>query len=179
MSLRSTFLFATCLFALVAQAPVAMAVSVDEWVPYTDGRAGGCYRSERGELYNCTRAKDDAPAPQDLDDPLAQTRAQLAEVQRELDALKQRQAAEDEALASARAEVDAAARAERELEQREIDAAKQAYNEVEAAMDSLRRQALQEKTEACRATLEKRGFRIVGPGACRAPDGSYVNCPDC
>jgi hypothetical protein len=154
----------------------APAVAVDEWVPYTDGRPGGCYRSASGLIYGCT------PPPRTASEPdvtPVDTAAELREVRRELEALKLRQAAEDARRAREEAERRATDRAQRQSEQRDYDAAMEAYNAIEAAKDSQRLRELGEKTEVCRKALEARGYQIVGPGACRAPDASYVNCPDC
>jgi chromosome segregation ATPase len=162
----------------------------DNWVPYPDGRPGGCYSTPSGLMYSCSRSPkaregeaDDPPAiGTDVVDPVAE----LREVRRELEALKQRQAeldalraAEDARRAAEEAEREAAARPQREAEQRDLDAAMQAYQAIEGAKDSARLRELEAKTEACRKTLEARGYRIMGPGACRAPDASYVNCPEC
>jgi chromosome segregation ATPase len=162
----------------------------DNWVPYPDGRPGGCYSTPSGLMYSCSRTPKarerglgDAPA---VDGEPGDTAAELREVRRELEALKQRQAeldaqraAEDARRAAEEAEREAAARPAREAEQRDLDAAMQAYNAIEGAKDSARLRELEAKTEACRKTLEARGYRIMGPGACRAPDASYVNCPEC
>jgi hypothetical protein len=157
------------------------AVSVDEFVPYNDGRLGGCYKTAGGQLYNCTR--DAAPTRRERTtaeaDEAQQTRDELQALRAELEALKQKQAEEEERRALARERREQALLQAEASEQADEDAAMSAYNAIEAAKDSERLRLLQEKTEACRPTLEKRGFRIVGPGACRAPDGAYVNCPEC
>jgi hypothetical protein len=171
--------------ALVLSASLLQVQVVDEWVPYPDGRPGGCYRTERGQLYSCT------PPPQQEAPPVAatpseaqqqellDTKQELAEVRRELEKLKLRQAEDDARRAQEIAEREAAELAAREAEQREQDAAMQAFTEIEIAKDDVRRRELELRTETCRKPLEQRGYRIVGPGACRTRDGSYVNCPDC
>lgn len=158
------------------------AAPVDDWVPYDDGRPGGCYRTASGLLYSCSRTPREPleaePALDATTDP-ADTAAELRAVRRELDALKRRQAEEDARRAREASERLRDEQAAKDAEQRDIDAAMAAYNAIEAAKDSARLRLLDEKTQACRATLEKRGYRVVGPGACRASDGTYVNCPDC
>jgi len=52
-------------------------------------------------------------------------------------------------------------------------------NAIESAKDSVHLQQLGAKTEACRAKLEARGYKVMGPGACKAQDGVYLNCPEC
>ena len=157
------------------------AAAVDEFVPFNDGRLGGCYKTAGGQLYNCTR--DAAPTRREQTtadaDEVQQTRDELQALRAELEQLKRRQAEEDARRALARQRREQALLEAEAAEQADEDAAMQAYNAIEAAKDSERLRQLQEKTEACRASLEKRGFRVVGPGACRAPDGTYVNCPDC
>jgi hypothetical protein len=166
----------------IALLSIAASAAADEWLPYTDGRVGGCYEDARGELHSCTPQPEAAVFPSDEPDPPAAELAaqeQLREVRLELEALKLRQAADD----ARRAQEDAARLdAERDAkaaEQRDRAAAMQAYNEIEAAMDGERRKALELKTEACRGTIEAKGYRIMAPGACRAPDGTYTNCPEC
>jgi hypothetical protein len=172
------------------------AAAVDEFVPHQDGRTGGCYRSANGQLYNCVElpatAADPAAAParedeRDEDDdgkgddvaaPL-DPRVELQALRQELEKLKQQQAADDLRRALTRQRREQAARDKDAAEQAELDAAMAAYNAIEAAKDSQRLQQLEQKTQACRAALERKGYRIVGAGACRAPDGSYVNCPEC
>jgi hypothetical protein len=168
---------------LLALGLIVAAAPADDWVPFEDGRPGGCYQTASGLKYNCPRpsraevkAKAEADAAQvEAVDPVAE----LREVRRELDALKRRQAEEDAARARAQAEREAAEASVKEAERRDEQAAMAAYNAIEAAIDSQRLRELDARTQACRASLEARGYRIVGPGACRAPDASYVNCPDC
>ena len=173
--------------ALLLAAP---AVGVDDWVPYEDGRPGGCYRTASGLLYSCSRpsraetkaaAEAAAQVPAVIEDEAAPADAasELRAVRRELEALKLRQDVEDARRASEMAERDQVERAAKDAEQRDLDAAMTAHNEIEGAKDSERLRLLDEKTQACRGALEKRGFRIVGPGACQAPDETYVNCPEC
>ncbi len=170
------------------------ATPTDDWVPYTDGRFGGCYRTEAGKLYNCTRKPrqidETITAPEDgeeepppaADDEVEATRQQLRAVQRELADLKRRQAEDDARRAHeqrAQAAAEAAEREAQAAEQRDIDAAMAAYNAIEGAKDSENLRLLQEKTEKCRASLQAKGFRVVGPGACQSQDGVYLNCPEC
>jgi hypothetical protein len=161
------------------------AASVDDWVPYEDGRPGGCYRTASGLIYNCSRpprAEVEAAkkaAAEAAAAPAADPVAELREVRKELEALKRRQAADDAVRAHAEAERLAAEDVVTAAARRDEEAAMAAYNAIEAAMDSKRLRELDARTQACRPSLEKRGYRIVGPGACHAPDGSYVNCPDC
>lgn len=162
----------------------------DNWVPYSDGRPGGCYSTPSGLMYSCSRKPkeregDGQVTPAVGGEPVDPA-TELHEVRRELEALKQRQAeldaqraAEDARRAAEAAEREAATRPQREAEQRDHDAAMQAWQAIEGAKDSARLRELEAKTEACRKTLEARGYRIMGPGACRAPDASYVNCPEC
>lgn len=176
-------------FALPARA-------VDEFVPHADGRPGGCYRSPQGQLYGCVgapvrNARDadaDADAKADDEEGAAATdpassevatREEVAALRAELELLKRQQAEDDARRARALARRAEAERAEQAAEQAEIDAAMAAYNAIEAAKDSERLRTLERKTESCRQALERKGYAIVGPGACKAPDGSYVNCPDC
>lgn len=163
---------ATALLLLAPAAPV------DDWVPYDDGRPGGCYRTASGQLYSCSRTPrkvvEAAPGAEPAD-----AAAELRAVRRELEALKQRQAEEDARRAREAAELARSEQAAKDAEQRDFAAAMEAYNAIEAAKDSERLRQLDEKTQACRPALEQRGYRIIAPGACRAPDGSYVNCPDC
>ena len=163
--------------ALLISAPAA---AVDDWVPYDDGRIGGCYRTASGVLYSCSRAPrtvDETPATTE-GDPI-DAAVELRAVRRELEALKQRQADEDARREREESERTRGERSAKDAEQRDHAAAMAAYNAIEAAKDSERLRSLDAKTQACRITLEKRGYRIVGPGACQAPDASYVNCPDC
>jgi uncharacterized protein YceH (UPF0502 family) len=181
---------------LLLLAPPAMAI--DEFVPFTDGRLGGCYRTDGGELYNCTRnpgragsEKHDKYPDKDAATPAADagidpatadgvaTRAEIEALRRELEALRQERDEELAVRAAAREKREEVRRAAQAEVQAEEDAAMAAYNAIEGAKDSARLEQLQQQTEACRRTLEKRGYRIVGAGACRAPDGSYVNCPAC
>ena len=171
------------LLALAASAQLP----ADEFVPFTDGRLGGCYKTPAGELYGCTRParridetvlapEKSAAAPAGAQEDPA---SELARVKAELEELKARQALDD---------------AQRELQRRERlrdrdrlaaqeaadeAAAMAAFNAIEAAKDSENLKRLQEKTEACRASLEKRGYTIVGPGACKSAAGVYENCPEC
>jgi len=171
-------------FLLALAAPAQL--PADEFVPYTDGRLGGCYKTPAGELYGCTRPArridETKLAPEAAKDAAASDEdpaTELARVKAELEELKQRQALDD---------------AQRELQRserlRERDrlaaqdaadeaAAMAAYNAIEAAKDSENLERLQERTEACRGALEKKGYTIVGPGACKSPAGVYENCPDC
>lgn len=168
--------------AAMAEAPL------DEFVPYTDGRLGGCYRTPAGKLYNCSREprridetvlapEPGTVAPTGNEDPDA--REELRRVRLELEELKRRQAADDARREVARLDAERAQREAHAAEQRDIDAAMAAYNAIEAAKDSENLKRLQEKTEACRKPLEARGYSIVGPGACKSPSGAYENCPDC
>jgi len=172
-------MFRALLCLILTASPAAAAV--DEFVPYDDGRLGGCYKSAGGQLYNCTR--DPAKAPRDQSTAEAeeaqQTREELQALRAELEQLKRKQAQEELRRAELRRRREQAVQEAEAAEQADEEAAMQAFNEIEAAKDSERLRQLQEKTEACRASLEKRGFRVVGPGACRASDGTYVNCPDC
>ena len=36
----------------------------DQWIPYTDGRAGGCFQNSNGNLYGCTPQPSTVTAPQ-------------------------------------------------------------------------------------------------------------------
>jgi hypothetical protein len=169
------------LSCLILLAFATAAAAVDEFVPYNDGRLGGCYKTEGGQLYNCTR--DAAPARRgettaDADEA-QHTREELQALRAELEQLKRKQAEAEARRALARQRREQTLLEAEAAERADEDAAMQAFNAIEAAKDSERLRQLQEKTEACRASLEKRGFRIVGPGACRAPDESYVNCPEC
>lgn len=170
--------------ALMLSGGAAQTQVVDEFVPYTDGRPGGCYRSPRGQLYNCTRppAQSPFPAPVDpqaLAQDLADLKEEVALLRAELERATRWQADEDARRAKQASEREAAERAALAAKKREQDEALQLFNEIEAAKDSVRRRELEQRTEACRASLERRGYRVMGPGACRAPDGSFVNCPDC
>ena len=162
---------------------LASVAPVDEWVLHSDGRVGGCYRTESGQLYSCTPQPDAVVAPADPSGaasiPEADTREELRVVRRELEQLKLRQAEDDARRLREQTELDRAEREEQSAEQRDLDAAMEAYNAIEAAKDSLRLRELDAKTEACRKKLEARGYRIVGPGACKAPDGVFMNCPEC
>ena len=173
---------------LLAPAVAMAEAPLDEFVPYTDGRLGGCYQTPAGKLYNCSRAprridetviEPETPPPPAFEAEDADAREELKRVRAELEELKRRQAADD-----ARRELERlnAARAEREARaarQREEDAAMAAYNAIEAAKDSENLKRLQEKTEACRAKLEAQGYSVVGPGACKSSGGVYQNCPEC
>lgn len=161
---------------------------LDEFVPYEDGRLGGCYRTPAGKLYNCTRdAKrinetvrgpdpNAPPVPQAED---ADARVELRRVQAELEELKRRQAADDARRQIAELDAARSEREKRAASQADEDAALAAYNAIEAAKDSANLKRLNEKTESCRATLEAKGYVIVAPGACKSPSGDYENCPDC
>jgi CO/xanthine dehydrogenase Mo-binding subunit len=169
--------------ASMAEAPV------DEFVPFTDGRFGGCYKDGNGRLYSCTRPPrkidETSVQPEDAstagDDSLSEegAREELRRVRLELEELKRRMALEDARRESERLERESVARAASAGEQRDIDAAMAAYNAIEAAKDSQNLKRLQQKTEACRARLEAKGYTLLGPGACKSPTGVYENCPDC
>lgn len=181
------------LSALLLLLPSLPASAVDEFLPYTDGRLGGCYKTEGGQLYNCTRNPPKAGSrtvkqidteKDDDDDGVAETdavvtRAEVEALRRELQALKQERAEEQALSAAARGRRERTERDAQALAQADEDAAMAAYNAIESAKDSERLEELQRQTEACRRTLEKGGYRIIGAGACRAPDGIYVNCPAC
>jgi hypothetical protein len=171
--------------ALPAEAPV------DEFVPYTDGRFGGCYKTPAGKLYNCTRPPrkidetsvepdEDAP-PGSADDSLSEdgAREELRRVRIELEDLKRRLAIEDARRESERREQQRGKDAITAAEQRENDAAMAAYNAIESAKDSVNLKRLEDKTNACRTQIEAKGYVILGPGACKSPGGVYENCPDC
>jgi hypothetical protein len=172
---------------LLARAAMAEA-PLDEFVPYTDGRLGGCYKTPAGKLYNCSRAprridetvlapeKPEAPAPKAED---TDAREELERMRLELEELKRRQAADDARREVERLDAERIEREARAARQRDEDAAMAAYNAIEAAKDSENLKRLEEKTEACRAQLEAQGYSIVGPGACKSPSGVYENCPDC
>ena len=163
-------------------AALPTAAPAETWVPHTDGRVGGCYRSDNGWLHNCTPQPGTAEAEAEpAGAPISKedARAELRAVKIELERLKQRQAEDDARREREQAERDAVANAAKSTEQREIDAAMAGYNAIEAAKDSVRLRELQARTEACRKPLAARGFKVVGPGACQAKDGTYVNCPDC
>jgi hypothetical protein len=169
--------------ASMAEAPV------DEFVPFTDGRFGGCYKDGNGRLYSCTRPPrkidETSVQPEDAsaagDDSLSEegAREELRRVRLELEEHKRRMALEDARRESERLERESVARAASAGEQRDIDAAMAAYNAIEAAKDSQNLKRLQQKTEACRARLEAKGYTLLGPGACKSPTGVYENCPDC
>lgn len=165
----------------LASAP--MAAPVDEWVMHTDGRIGGCYRTAQGQLYSCTPQPDVVVPPTDQagtePTPASDAREELRVLKLELEQLKLRQAEDDARRAQEQAERDAIDHATRSAQQRDNDAAMAAYNAIESAKDSVHLQQLGEKTEACRAKLAARGYKVVGPGACKAPDGVYLNCPEC
>lgn len=162
---------------------------VDEFVPFTDGRFGGCYKDPNGRLYSCTRPPrkidETSVEPEDAqaagDDSLSEegAREELRRVRLELEELKRRMAIEDARRESERRERETAANAVSAEEQRDIDAAMAAYNAIEAAKDSENLKRLQQKSEACRARLEAKGYTLLGPGACKSPAGVYENCPDC
>ena len=181
--MQATMLAVWLGFSALAEAPV------DEFVPYTDGRFGGCYQTSSGQLYGCTRAprkidetqvapEETAPAADsDLSD--ADAREELRRVRLELEDLKQRVAVEEARRASERLERDSASAAVNAAEQRDLDAAMAAYNAIESAKDSQNLKRLQEKNDACRGKLEAKGYTVLGPGACKSPSGVYENCPDC
>lgn len=170
--------------ALPAEAPV------DEFVPYTDGRFGGCYKTPAGKLYHCTRPpkrideahiEADEDAAPTGDDSLSEdgAREELRRVRIELEELKRRLAIEDARRESERLEQQRSKDALTAAEQRDNDAAMAAYNAIESAKDSINLKRLEEKTNACRKQLEAKGYAIIGPGACKSPSGVYENCPDC
>lgn len=165
----------------LASAP--MVAPVDEWVMHTDGRVGGCYRTSQGQLYSCTPQPEVVvpPAEQTGAEPTPESdaREELRVVKLELEQLKLRQAEDDARRAQEQAERDAIEHATSSAEQRDNDAAMTAYNAIESAKDSVHLQQLGAKTEACRAKLEARGYKVMGPGACKAQDGVYLNCPEC
>ena len=183
------------LLAILLLCSAAGVQAVDDFVPHADGRPGGCYRSAKGQLYGCVEAPRRATrnagqeAEQQADDddedaaePLSveeATRAEVLALRAELELLKAQQAEDDARRAQADALRSEAERAAQAAEQADVDAAMAAYNAIEAAKDSVRLRELDRKTEGCRRTLEQRGYTVVGPGACRAPDASYVNCPEC
>lgn len=168
------------LLLLLLSSPLSARERVDDWVPYNDGRLGGCYRTVGGRLYGCTpQRRPAAPPVAPADAAATMDNDELATVKLELEALKQRQADEDARRAMERAELDAVANAATAAEQQDIDAALAAYNAIESAKDAQRMRELERRTEACRATIEAKGFRIVAPGACHGPDDSYTNCPEC
>ena len=176
-------------FAAWLAVATAGAAPVDEFVPFTDGRFGGCYKAADGRLYSCTRpprkidetrlSPEEAQAQ--ADDSLSEesAREELRRVRLELEDLKRRMAIEEARRESERLERESAANAVSVEEQRDIDAAMAAYNAIEAAKDSQNLKRLQEKSEACRAKLEAKGYTLLGPGACKSPAGVYENCPDC
>lgn len=170
------------LAAWLASAP--MAAPADEWVLHTDGRLGGCYRTERGQLYGCTPQPDVVVAPlpdQPAAEPSAEqdTREELRAVKLELEQLKQRLSKDDARRAQEQAQRATVEDAVKFAEQRDNDAAMEAYNAIESAKDSMHLRTLGEKTEACRKKTEAKGYKVMGPGACKAPDGVYTNCPEC
>lgn len=166
----------------LASAP--MAAPVDEWVLHTDGRVGGCYRTASGQLYGCTPQPEAVVAPptdQLVPEPTLEqdTREELLAVKLELEQLKLRQAEDDARRAREQAERESVENAVKSAEQRDNDAAMAAWNAIESAKDSVHLRQLGEKTEACRNKLEAKGYKIMGPGACKSPDGVYLNCPEC
>lgn len=176
------------MLALLLALAVPAESALDEFVPYTDGRLGGCYKSPAGKLYNCTREPrriDEtklAPEPGSLPAQKAEdtdAREELRRVTAELEELKRRQAADDARREMAERDAARAERDKRAATQAEEDAAMAAYNAIEAAKDSQNLKRLNEKTEGCRAKLEAKGYTIVAPGACKSPSGVYENCPDC
>jgi len=165
----------------LASAP--MATPVDEWVMHTDGRVGGCYRTGRGRLYSCTPQPEVVVPPEDQTGPEPTPESDASEelrvVKLELEQLKLRESEDDARREQEQAERDAVERATRSADQRDNDAAMAAYNAIESAKDSVHLQQLGAKTEACRSQLEARGYKIMGPGACKAQNGVYLNCPEC
>lgn len=84
------------LLALIACISVPGTAAADTWIPYTDGRAGGCWLNSAGHLYGCTAQ------PQR---PSAQPRNRADEMRTERD--NSREAALEHENAALRAERDA------------------------------------------------------------------------
>lgn len=80
-------------FILALLPVVALA---DQWLPYTDGRMGGCWLNNAGQMYGCTPQPEPAIEPSQRQPSIVEVPvrdpaqdAQIRRAQRENDALRQ------------------------------------------------------------------------------------------
>lgn len=158
----------------------------DEFVPYTDGRAGGCFINRTGFMHGCTPQPAQPPtiihAPAreirvPVEDP--RLRRELEETRRQLDAVQQQQR-EEQAIREFEVAQERARRNEEiRAYNAEVAAIEHEAQQRAAAREPGRIRQLSKKTEGCREKLKEMGYTVVGPGACKKEDGTYVNCPAC
>jgi hypothetical protein len=166
-------------FALAAVCAPALAAS---WIPYTDGRMGGCFLSDQGVMFGCTPQPPTAAPPPIRETVYVEnprTQRELEATRRELDAVRAHQQQEQNQRNYEAAQRTAQRNAEIEAHNREVEAWNAEVRRQEGVRDSRRIQALSKKTESCREQLAKVGYKVVGPGACKTADGVYVTCPGC
>jgi hypothetical protein len=78
-------------FALAAVCAPALAAS---WIPYTDGRMGGCFLSDQGVMFGCTPQPPTAAPPPIRETVYVEnprTQRELEATRRELDAVRAHQ----------------------------------------------------------------------------------------
>jgi len=170
-----------------------------KWVPYTDGRVGGCFLSENGQLFGCTPQPQahqpayDSHSNSNSDD-LA-SRAHTRQLEQENVQLKQEQ--ENRALEMQEYENRSL---EAQSRQRQSKSARDAIAEEKAYYDSqqgdkqrsidVQRQTAWESGRSCSgaaydAALKKMGLKRVPnvAGMCKSIYGSggstYTECPPC
>lgn len=154
----------------------AGAARADTWVPYTDGRVGGCWINNVGFMYGCTpQPAKPAPAPYRRSAPTERTvyRDRVIErgpTQAQVDRAIQR-AIDDQ--------YDAQDRARYQQEWERQQALRRQRIRQGAEADSKRITALVKRTESCKEELADMGFKVMSGGACMDKTGAFVNCPAC
>jgi hypothetical protein len=150
---------------------LVLPVGAAQFVPYTDGRKGGCFITARGHMFGCT------PQPPSQDE--LRLREELKHTRQERDALLRERQAEEARRAYEAAREQARVNAEIEAYNREVDAHNARVQKAKGARDVERHEALSRKSESCREKLARIGYKVVGAGACKTEDGTYVTCPAC
>ena len=164
----------------------------DTFLPYTDGRAGGCFVSRTGFMYGCTpqppaalppNRRSAAPIPDErLMRENAMLRDELRAQQDEAEQIARRAAhlaAEANAIiAEKRAEDERAAAVlrHRAAEQFAAQRAALAQQAIEERQQLLR---IEKEVLSCKEQLAQRGYTVVAGNACKKSSGAYVTCPPC
>jgi len=160
------------LMALMLVLPFA--AKADEWIPYTDGRAGGCWINATGWLWGCTIPPPPPPPPKRA--PQVQYRDRIV--------VETREPTHEEVNAAASRLLDeqqeAANAAERRAINAEIERRNQVFQEQQSAINNAEyKDWLSKKHRDCDEWLAEQGLEVFQGDVCRSKNGYAGNCPPC
>lgn len=161
------------ILSLVGIPSVALA---DQWIPYTDGRAGGCFLNGAGVLYGCTPSPVFIPQPKSRS-PYIEDRGRVMFRNRGPSQLEIESAAER--LLAEREADDLAI--EVEMLEAEVRIMEEALRLRQIARDKRKFERwLNMPPPECKEWLAKQNLVVYQSNLCRFSDGSgAMNCPPC